>query len=139
MQKKYFLMFISLVFVIGCSAPEKTFKDGEIILKKLSAEKLGSPIQIFYNSDSTFALNIRQDKSSSRNPNPSLNFFVYNIKIAKIIFEDSVPAGSAAWINNDEIEVRLTPGIVSSNDANRLFGYIYNVKSGKKSDLSPAQ
>ncbi|PKL84397.1 MAG: hypothetical protein CVV24_00225 [Ignavibacteriae bacterium HGW-Ignavibacteriae-3] len=139
MQNKCFVIIPFLLLVIGCSVPQKSFKDAEIILRDLSAGKFGSSVQIFYNADSTFALNIKQEKSSSRNPNPPLNFFVYNFKIAKIIFEDSLSAGSASWLNNNQIEVRLIPGIVSADEGENLFGYIYNVNSGKKSDLNPAQ
>jgi hypothetical protein len=123
---------------MGCAASEKTFTERELILKKISAEKYGLRFNTFYNKDSTYALIIREEKASALNPNPALRFIVYSIGGEKIILEENLSSGHAAWIDSEQIEVRITGEVISSIEKDNFFGYIYNVKTGTKSDLNPA-
>lgn len=120
--------------MINCSSSEKTFAEKKIALKKLSVEKFGVSFQATYNADNSFALVVKEAKATSQNPNPFLRFFIYGLSESKIIFEDNVAGGLANWENDELIEVTITPGTVSTEEAGKLYGYIYNVISKTKTD-----
>lgn len=136
MLKKCFALFISLLFLVGCAASQKPFAEQEAILKKLSLERFGISFQLLYNTDQSFALSIKREKAANQNPNPVLQFFVFDVAKSIIVFEDNVAGGKVRWKNSDEIEVLLTPGTVSTEDNNKLYGYLYNVKLKTKADLN---
>ncbi|MHB8931577.1 MAG: hypothetical protein ACYC5R_13350, partial [Melioribacteraceae bacterium] len=105
-------------------------------LKKLSLEKFGTSSRLIYNSDKSYSIVVKQEKSTAKNPNPLLQFFVYDIGKDKIIFEESIPAGKIKWRNNRQFEVTITPEMISTEDSNKLYGYIYDVDLGTKTDLN---
>jgi hypothetical protein len=135
MKNKFYLL-ITLLFLIRCSAIQTTLSDQEEYLKKLSADKFGTSFFISYNDTKSFALVVNQQKSTVKNPNPVLQFFVYDVGKSKISFEESVPAGKIKWKNNNQLEVVITPGTVSTEENGKLYGYIYNVSLGTKTDLN---
>lgn len=139
MLKKYFALFIFLLFLVSCAASQKPFAEQEAILKKLSLEKFGVSFRLSYNIDQSFALSIKQEKTTNQNPNPVLQFFVFDVAKNVTVFEDNVAGGKVRWKNPDQIEVILTPGTVSTEDNNKLYGYLYNVKLKTKADLNSSK
>ena len=136
MWKKPFAYFINLLFLINCSVSHKTFTEQEVILKKLSIEKYGTTFQLMYNTEKSYSAVVKQEKVTSQNPNPGLQFFIFDMEEEKIVFEDNIAMGKINWENNDKIEVIVTPGMISTEDNNKIHGYIYNVKLKTKTDIN---
>jgi hypothetical protein len=136
MLNKFNALFITFLLLAGCLVTQRTFSEQDVDLKKLSVEKFGASFHISYNNKKSFALVVKQEKSAAINPNPVLQFFIYEMEKDKIIFEESVPAGKIKWKTNNQIEVIVTPETISTEDNNKLYGYIYNVDLGTKTDLN---
>jgi len=136
MWKKIFACFIPLLFLINCSASQKTFTEKEVILKKLSIEKYGATFHLIYNTEKSCSVVVKQEKVTAQNPNPVLQFFIFDMGEGKIVFEDSIAGGKINWKDNDRLEVIVTPGIISTDDNNKLYGYLYNVKLKTKTDIN---
>jgi len=134
---KFLLSLFFLFFLTGCAGSVTTQDEHLVFLKKLASERYGTATRFIFNSDKTFSIAVKQEKASAQNTNPLLQYFVFDLEKEKIVFEDDVPGGSIFWKDNDRVEVRATPGIVQINDGNNLYGYIYNVISGTKSELNP--
>lgn len=136
MLNKFNALLILFLLLAGCSVTQKTLTRQESVLKKLSLEKFGTSSRLIYNSDKSYSIVVKQEKSTAKNPNPLLQFFVYDIGKDKIIFEESIPAGKIKWRNNRQFEVTITPEMISTEDSNKLYGYIYDVDLGTKTDLN---
>ncbi len=136
MLNKFNALFITFLLLAGCLVTQKTFSEQDINLKKLSVEKFDASFHIPYNNKKSFALVVKQEKSTAKNPNPVLRFFVYEMGKGKIILEESLAAGKIKWKTNNQIEVIITPEMISTEDNNKLYGYIYNVDLGTKTDLN---
>ncbi|MHB8906719.1 MAG: hypothetical protein ACYC4T_01260 [Melioribacteraceae bacterium] len=136
MLNKFNALLIFFLLLAGCSVTQKTLTRQESVLKKLSLEKFGTSSRLIYNSDKSYSIVVKQEKSTAKNPNPLLQFFVYDIGKDKIIFEESIPAGKIKWRNNRQFEVTITPEMISTEDSNKLYGYIYDVDLGTKTDLN---
>lgn len=136
MLNKFNALFITFLLLTGCFVTQKTFSEQDVNLKKLSVEKFGASFHILYNNKRSFALVLKQEKSSVQNPKPVLQFFIYEMKKDKIIFEESVPAGKIKWKTNNQIEVIVTPETISTEDNNKLYGYIYDVDLRTKTELN---
>jgi hypothetical protein len=134
MRKKSFAYFIPLLFFINCSASHKIFTEQEVVLKKLSMEKYGTTFHIMYNENKSYSVVVKQEKATAQNPNPVLHFFVFDLVEEKIIFEDNMAGGKIAWKNNDQIEVTVTPGTLSTELNNKIYGYLYSVTLKTKAD-----
>ena len=128
-------LFFSL-FLINCAGTDNAFNKQESVLKKLSLEKFGTSFRLIYNSDKSYSIVVKQEKSTAKNPNPLLRFFAYDMEKNKIIFEESIPAGKIKWRNNRQFEVTITPEMISTEDSNKLYGYIYDVDLGTQTDLN---
>jgi len=63
-----------------------------------------------------------------------VQFFVYDLKNEKVLFEDSLANGSVKWLNDYQIQVSTVPGIVTEDEEvdKKLMGYIYDVKLQRK-------
>lgn len=121
---------------MGCSASQKTFTEQEVLLKKLAIEKYGAVFNLLYNTEKSYSVVVSQRKASLQEPNPVLRFFVYNMTKEKIVFEDNVAGGKITWINNQQIEISVTPGAISTELNNNNYGYIYNVKMNTKAKIN---
>lgn len=128
MLKKRFITFILFLFIINCSGSQKTFTEQKSILEKYAEQRYGTSFNVIYNSERSFTIVVKLEAITSRTPNPVLQFFIYDMLIEKIIFEDNVPGGKIAWNNNYQIEISYTPGMISKEDGNKVYGYIYDVR-----------
>ncbi len=136
MLKYFFIVIIVSLSAAGCAGSLKTENEKLDLIQKISAEKFGSPFQILFNKEHSFAISVKQEKKSNLNPFPRLTFFIYDFAKDKIIFEDEADRGEARWKDSDIIEVNITPGMVAASDENKPSGYLYNAKTGIKSDLN---
>ena len=128
-------LFFTLL-LINCAGTDSALNKQESVLKKLSLEKFGTSFRLIYNFDKSYSIVVKQEKSTAKNPNPLLQFFVYDMGKDKIIFEESFSGGKIKWKNNRQFEVTITPEMISTEARNKLYGYIYDVGLGTKTDLN---
>jgi len=121
---------------MNCSASQKTFTEQEVILKKFSIEKYGATFHLIYNTEKSYSVVVKQEKATVQNPSPVLQFFIFDLEKEKIVFEDNLAGGKINWKSNDLVEIIVTPGIISTEDNNKIYGYIYNVKLKTKTDIN---
>jgi hypothetical protein len=124
------------MLLFRCSAFQNKSSVRRTGLEAVALDKFGAASRVSYNSDKHFALVCAQEARTAQNPNPSLRFFIFDVINEKIIFEDNLNAALARWKTGFQIEVIFTPGMVSKEDAGRPKGYIYDVKTGIKTDLA---
>ena len=136
MQRIYITPFLVFLFLLGCTAIQKTFNEHEITLKKLSSDKFGSSFQMLYNNNKSYALVVNQEKHGVMSSTSAKQFFIFNMVKQIIIYEDNIADGKIKWKDNDQIEVIFTPGIISTEDENKIYGYIYNAKLKTKTDIN---
>ena len=83
-----------------------------------------------FNETRSHVICFSQEKTKYTDRNTVLYFFIYDIENEKIIYEDAVPGGEIAWMNNTLAKITFIPGIVREDEPDD-HGYIYDVKQKK--------
>lgn len=135
MLQKFAAFILITILINACCGSKESAKiqiSGDY--KKIAGSKLGDNYKIIFNSDSTYLTAYQLNKNSNENIPPALKFFVYDLSAEKILFEDNLPNGKVEWINDHQVKVSTTPGIVSGKEEKNksLFGYTYDVNLKKK-------
>ena len=102
--------------------------------KELAVDKYTDNITYRRNLTHIYVLCYKQSRPTIQDPFPPLQFFVYDLKNEKVLFEDSLAKGSIKWLNDYQIQVSTIPGIVTGDEEadKKLMGYIYDVKLQRK-------
>lgn len=129
-----FALVLCCLAVAGCAASSNNEQQNNSGYTTAAAEKYGRDASFQFNEDSSYVLIKKQPKPSAENPYPLLQFFVYDIRQNKAIFEDSVPMAAVSWENNENIRVTITQGQVEESGSGS-GGYIFNVRTIKKIPL----
>ena len=147
MRRKLLFCFLILVFSACSSGPKtppstsqalptETPKDSTEMMpaesfKNLATQKYGQNVKYIYNESKTCVMCLQMTNNSD--PNRSY-FFLYDIKSSQIILEEQLENANARWIDNDQLKVSITPGIVKGKEGeeNSELGYIFNIKSKKR-------
>ena len=135
MLQKFAAFILITILINACCGSKESAKiqiSGDY--KKIAESKLGDNYKIIFNSDSTYLTAYQLNKNPNENIQPTLKFFVYDLFEEKILFEDNLPNGKVEWINDHQVKVSTTPGIVSGKEEKNksLFGYTYDVNLKKK-------
>lgn len=131
------ILQLTIVFALASCAPAKTDSNSVASVakyKKLAVDKYEDNITYRVNLTHSYVLCYQQSRPTSLNPFPPVQFFVYDIKNERVLFEDSLANGSIKWLNNYQIQVSMIPGIVTGDEVadQKLPGYIYDVKLQRK-------
>ena len=97
-------------------------------VEKVAIERFYAEFEIFTNNQDNFAL---VTKSVQVRPNQifhTLEAFIFDKSIGKVIYETTLPKGKAKWINNQEILFESVAGQDPQTYSN--LKYIYNVETG---------
>ncbi|MGE5682288.1 MAG: hypothetical protein ACM34K_15580 [Bacillota bacterium] len=138
-----FVFFLPALILTGCcsSSVEKQQSGSENnqTLKsyiQLALSRYGDNVEYLYNSpEKSFVLALSREKESSNNPYPAIHFFVFDIKKNMIIFEDVVPKATVSWKNDHQVEVIVTPAIISTDEQDKPQGYIFDIDKHQKTAL----
>ena len=84
--------------------------------KKLAVDKYTDNITYQINLTHLYVLCHKQSRPTSQNPFPPLQFFVYDLKNEKVLFEDSLAKASIKWLNDYQIQVSTILGIVTGDE-----------------------
>ena len=95
----------------GCCAPSTEltkFENVEILAK----EKLGNGYLLVENESRTFMLCYKIENKKSQ-PHSSIHYFVYDLNNKEIIFEEKLLDAEIKWVDDNNIEIRINPEIIS--------------------------
>ncbi len=128
---------LTIGFILASCALTK--KDSDSVdsvetYKKLAIDKYKDSVTYRVNSTDTHVLCYQQSKPILQSSFPRLQFFVYDLKNEKVLFEDSLANARIKWLNDDQIQISTIPGIVTGDEEadKKLTGYIYDIKLQRK-------
>jgi len=98
----------------------------------LAVEKYGNDFEYFFNSPKTYVICLKRNKPTPQIPQYQISFFIYDLKKNEIIFEESSIDAEVEWRNDHQVQVKITPGIISGDETTDDFTYVYDVTSRKK-------
>lgn len=133
MKKKSIYMVIIAFFVLSCGASKNnnTAQNGKDGYKELAVEKLGDNVTYTMNEDESFVLCVSEIKGTTQQPRNMLSYMVINMKDNSTVLEDKIDGGSVNWVNDTELEVFRTPGIMRNDQTRDDYTTVYNIKTGK--------
>jgi len=117
------------LMITSCSSAkqETPSSDGDAY-KKIASEKFGSGVDYLFNSSKTYVVCLKKSKPTSDLPQSKIDFLVFDLGKEEIIYENKLEGGEIRWMDNEKIEVKITPGIVSGDENPNEFIRIYDVK-----------
>ena len=80
-------------------------------------KKYGDNVEFAFDSSKVFVLCMKKSKPTRETPQQQTSFFVYDIAEDAILYENSLENGTVSWVNDHQVEVRLTPGILTKDEA----------------------
>lgn len=124
---------------LSCATAQKAEQErpqAQESYKTLATEKYKDDIHYLFNGSGTHVLCIRQPKPTPELPQQRADFFIYDLSTNEIILEDEISNGSVTWRNEHQLQVTLTPGTIKSEDEQgKAAGYVFDLRSKKKTDL----
>jgi hypothetical protein len=139
---KTFLTFLSLLVSCtssprggGASIQEK--KEPVVMTKyeMIAVEKFKDHIDYVFNETKTHVLCMKTNKATPKMPESTVTFFIFELKNEKIVLEESIVDGAVRWVNDRQMEIIQRTGTVSKNDPDRTKSYLFDLDSGKKTEL----
>lgn len=133
--KKLSLPFGSVILflLIGCTCSNNTNKEEA----QTKPSKTNFPEGMFLqvpNESKTFLLLIEnQDKKEPIVMQKKI--YVYNKSNDEIVLEDFIPNGKAFWKSETEVQIEKYPGMISKNETDNTFGYIFDVITREKTEI----
>lgn len=121
-------MIIFLIVIYGCCSTSKEISSYDIA-ETLAVKKFGSSYEIVKNESDTFILYYKNDERKNH-PHKLVEYFVYDLKRKEIIFEEKLFDADIEWIDDQNIEIRINPEVISDDEANV---FILNVLTKQKS------
>lgn len=130
----FFLIFIALIYLTGCSCSNETGKKDET-QNQASASNMpeGSFLEV-PNESGTFILMI-ENPDGKETLLVKKRIYVYDKTNDEIILEDFIPQGKASWKNDTEIQIEKHPGIISKDESKNILGYIFNTSTREKTEI----
>lgn len=129
---KTFRIFILLFAILFCQCSSSEIgKYNYEQLDNTAKEKFTKNYNITFNKNQTYAICLKRVKTSPPMPSPPLNFFIYDIKNEKIIYQSSLANGRVSWKNNEQVEIETIPGTVTGFEPPDAFKNIYDVRQQK--------
>jgi len=141
MLVKRFLLLFFLVFIFSCNNSKKTVKDEQPIMINQSFKEIGflkfKNDTVFIKSpNNTYVLCEKYISPDNLNPNILNEFFVYDLYLNKIIYEDKISGCEIKWYSDFELHIIKQKGIINSPNDNGKTQYIFNLKTKSKSNIN---
>lgn len=122
------LSIILLIMIYGCCAPStdlSKYENAEILAK----ERFCAGYEVAKNESDTFILFYKKDEKKNQ-PHTFLNYFIYNVNKNEIVYEEKIYDAEIKWLDDQNIEIRINPEIISSDEDVTVF--ILNVLTKEK-------
>jgi hypothetical protein len=125
---------------VSCGSSRKEVKGLEsqpTQYQAVALQKYGQGVDFLINDTKTAVLCLKKSKSTAKNPQQQVSFFVFDLSIDSMIFEDEIVNGSVSWKDSLTVLVSTVPGIVKSEEpvAGQKSGYIFDLLSRKTRSL----
>jgi len=139
-----FIFGLEILILSACGSTQSGIQEDQAgpypeKYKTLAVQKYGKEATYLLNESKAFALCINAGKFSTKHPQHSVDFFVYDISGSKIIHEASLVDGSVEWINDHQVLVRRIQGTVKYDENSQSNAdYIYDVTLRKILDANQA-
>lgn len=103
----------SLLFIIAIACKSATpVSEQPQSLEAWVKNNLGENFTIQKNSTNTFALCFQQTGSTQ-----STTYYIVRISDFKIVERDNIQPASLSWLDNQRIEIKFIPGIVTKDES----------------------
>ena len=136
MVRRSFLKWLALncLFFIACSTSKMDSQrsSNSQTYKSIAAGKYGKGIEYLFNEPKTYVVCLKRVKPTAQAPQNQTSFFIYDLEKEEIIFEESSIDAEVKWKSDTQVEVKITPGIISGDETEDDFIYLYDVRSRKK-------
>ena len=116
--------------VMGCSN-SRDASDSSASYVQEAESRFGSAYTCEPNTTDRFILCSHRPDTTVMNPLPKVAFFVYDTKENAVMLEEAEFAGDVSWVDEFEIEMTITPGIVR-DDGSGKPKYKIDVRSGNR-------
>jgi hypothetical protein len=132
-----------LLLLVSCGSSRNEFKESEsggTLYRALAAQKYGQGVEFLSNDTKTAVVCLKKSKPTAKNPQQQVSFFVFDLSIDSVIFEDEIPNGSVGWKDNLTVLVSTVPGNEKSDEASagQKSGYLFDLRSRKTRSLDAA-
>ena len=118
-----------LIFVIyGCCAASSEIMDHKAA-ENLAKEKFGENFIVEKNNTGSLFL-CYKNREAKNQLHTLLHYFIYEAKSQQIILEEKINDAAVKWFDEQNIEIKLTPEIISGDDDETTF--ILNVITKEK-------
>jgi hypothetical protein len=129
-----------LLLFVSCGSSREDVRGpefGAAHYQTLAAQKYGQGTEFLFNDTKTAVLCLKKSKPTAKNPQHQVSFFVFDLSIDSMIFEDEIANGSVSWKDHLTVLVNTVPGIVKSDEplAGQKSGYIFDLRSRKTRSL----
>ena len=105
--------------------------------QQLAQEMYGDGVEYTANASGSLMLCSRIRKTTSLVPQRTVDLFVFDLRVNKIIFEESVVDGDVAWKDDRRLQITIRPGIIPGEDAQKQpLSYLVDVRSHERTPLS---
>ncbi|MCF6183158.1 MAG: hypothetical protein L3J56_00790 [Bacteroidales bacterium] len=136
-MKSGFIIYVFAIVFCGysCNCINDTVKrnKSEILnYKKVAFKKYGNDTTFTFSPGRKYVLCQKKINKDNLNPDVLSEFFVYDLKRNKIIYEDKISNSAITWFSGTELKISVQKGIIYSPADNGKIIYIYNLKTHKK-------
>ena len=100
--------------------------------KQVAFNKFGVDTISIFSPDGNYVLCKKKINDTLLNPNALLKFFVYDIDIKKILYEDKISGATISWSSNTKLLITIQKGIIISAEDTGKVSYLYNLKTNQK-------
>ena len=105
--------------------------------QQLALEKYGDRVEYTANASGSLMLCSRIRKTTSLAPQRTVDLFVYDLRVNKVIFEESVVDGDVAWKDDRRLQITIRPGIIPGEDAQKHpLSFLVDVRTHERTPLS---
>jgi len=140
-NKIIYLIIILIAIILGCKRYNKISQSQDdskakmLIFNKIAREKFSGDTIIKFSSDNHYVLCQKKRDENNVNPNNLLEYFIFDLNINEIVFEEIIANASISWKNNYQIIITRQLGIITSADDSGKSVYIYDLKAKKRIEI----
>lgn len=124
-----FLFIIILTSIYACKTSSIAQQSKLQTISKQYFQEDEIEATTIYNKSQDFALCYKEMKGTSQNPSNTLKYFIYDVSNESIVYESSLDGGYVKWLNDDEVEIFVTPGLMPQNTSKSDFATYFNVRT----------
>jgi len=99
---------------------------------KVAQEKFGEKNECILNPNKSYALCTKVIPTPVINPNQLIEFFVYDIQLDKIIYEDKIANVKISWYNNTQLLISKQNGYITHPTDTGKRAYVFDLHSKNK-------